>query len=208
VPSPGAGNRLTPREYQTRWVGDYDQQLALVKPEGGGGGGDCLSGGAIGALADGYASPGPGECSPLHPSSPHYDYPAWDWGIPTGTPIHAVRGGRVATVQYWPHNWWDYGRGTDSNGCSTCGIGVTIQDNARWAHCHGNAINVRVGDTVEAGMQTLTSGTTGRSSGPHLHLQIRTPDSALRCPQHLLRSLRDRAVGVDLWSLPTVGCSY
>lgn len=87
---------------------------------------------------------------------------------------------------------------------------MTIQDNAdgRWAHCHGNAIHVRVGDTVEAGMQILTSGTTGRSSGPHLHLQNRPPNSALRCPQHPLCSLRDRAVGVDLWSLPTVGCSY
>ena len=61
---------------------------------------------------------------------------------------------------------------------------------------------------VAAGTQILSSGNTGRSSGPHLHLQIRTADGVLRCPQPLLRSLRDQQAGVDLRTLPTTGCFF
>jgi len=96
-------------------------------------------------------------------------------------------------------------------GCSTCGIGVTVVDDdaaTRWTYCHGDALLVAVGDTVAAGQQLLASGNTGRSSGPHLHLQIRTADGVLRCPQPLLRSLRDTGVGRDPVGLPSVGCSY
>ena len=121
-----------------------------------------------------------------------------------------MRAGRVATVQYWPHKWWEYGCGTNQAGCSTCEIGVTIEDDTgvRWTFCHGNALHVQVGDVVDAGMQILTSGNTGRSSGPHLHLQIRTPDGTLRCPQALLRSLRDAGAGLDPNALPATGCVY
>ena len=210
VPSPGAGNRLTPREYQVRWLAEYERQLALVQPDGDSGGG-CLPGGSITALADGYAYPGPRELFATAPvDSPHHDYPAWDWPIPSGTPVYAVRGGSIAAVQYWPQNWWDYGCGTNATGCSTCGIGVTVDDDTgvRWTYCHASAVHVQVGDTVAAGTQILTSGDTGRSSGPHLHLQIHTPDGALRCPQPLLRSLRDRGTGLDPNTLPTTGCVY
>lgn len=210
VPAPGAGNRLTPREYQAHWLAEYDRRLALALPDGEPGSG-CLSGGSIAALSDGYAYPGPPEMfATAHVDSPHHDYPAWDWPIPSGTPIYAVRGGRIAAVQYWPHNWWDYGCGTNAVGCSTCGIGVTIEDDTgvRWTYCHGDAAHVQLGDTVVAGRQILTSGDTGRSSGPHLHLQIRTPDGALRCPQALLRSIRDQGAGLDPTSLPVSGCFY
>jgi len=125
-------------------------------------------------------------------------------------PVYSMHSGRVATVEYWPHNWWDYGCGTSTAGCGTCGIGVTIEDDTgvRWTYCHGSAVHVQVGDTVAAGAQILTSGDTGRSSGPHLHLQIRAPDGALRCAQDFLRSLRDHGAGLDPTSLPITGCSY
>jgi murein DD-endopeptidase MepM/ murein hydrolase activator NlpD len=105
--------------------------------------------------------------------------------LPTGTPIYAIRGGRVVTVQYWPYNWWDHGCGQNPAGCQTCGIGVTIEDDegTRWAYCHGNAAHVAAGTTIAAGTQILTSpGNTGRSSGPHLHLQIRTADGLSPLP--------------------------
>jgi hypothetical protein len=208
VPAPGAGNRLTPRVYQRLWLAEYEHQAAGTATEQSTG---CLIGGSIEPLADGFAHPGPPGLFAVAPvDSPHHDYPAWDWPIPTGTPIYALRGGRVVSTMYWPHNWWDYGCAAGATGCSTCGIGVTVEDDAgvRWTYCHGDAVLVGVDDVVAAGQQVLVSGNTGRSSGPHLHLQVRTPDGLLRCPQPLLGSLRDMGAGQDPHGLPATGCSY
>lgn len=208
VPAAGAGNRLTPREYQQQWLDEYERQ---INGDSAGDNPGCPVGGSIDPLADGFSYPGPPDLFAAAPvDSPHHDYPAWDWPIPTGTPIYAIRGGRVVSTMYWPHNWWDYGCAASSGGCSTCGIGVTIEDDAgvRWTYCHGDAVLVGVDGVVVAGQQVLVSGNTGRSSGPHLHLQIRTPDGRPRCPQPLLRSLRDTAVGQDPHGLPAFGCSY
>jgi hypothetical protein len=212
IPAPGAGNVLTPRQYQQRWLDEYKRQLATARrdqespPVQG-----CVPGAPIGALADGYSYPGPADRFATAPvDSAHHHYPAWDWGLPVGTPIYAVHGGRVASVQNWPHNWWDQACGLSPGGCQPCGVGVTVEDDAGngWTYCHGSNVHVRTGDTVTAGTQILTSGNTGRSSGPHLHLQVRTVDGRLRCPQPLLRSLLDNARGIDPASLPTTGCSY
>lgn len=213
VPVPSAGNTLTPREYQQRWLAELDRQLAPGTDNSGGTApvSACLPGLGIVAFADGFAYPGPADLYAAAPvDSPHHDYPAWDWMIPTGTPIYAVRGGRVAAVQSWPYNWWDQGCQQNSTGCSTCGIGVTIEDTDgnRWAYCHGSNAHVAAGTTITAGTQLLTSGNSGRSGGPHLHLQIKTPDGVLRCPQPLLRSLRDHQLGVNPATLPTAGCYF
>ncbi|HWL41776.1 MAG TPA: peptidoglycan DD-metalloendopeptidase family protein [Ilumatobacter sp.] len=215
VPVPEAGNRLTPREYQTRWLAEYDRQLAPADPTKVASAAPlaiaCAPGAGITPLVDGFTYPGPADLFAVAPvDAPHHDYPAWDWMIPTGTPIYAVRGGRVAAVQYWPYNWWDHGCGQNPAGCHTCGIGVTIEDDTgnRWAYCHGTNVHVTAGTTITAGTQILTSGNTGRSGGPHLHLQIRTPDNLLRCPQQLLRSLRDHNLGVDPNTLATTGCYW
>lgn len=207
VPAAGAGNRLTLREYQQRWLAEHERRSAAADTSDNG----CVPGGAIEALPDGFAYPGPADLFAVAPvDNPHHDYPAWDWGIPVGTPLYAIRGGRVTATTYWPYNWWDHGCGSAAVGCSSCGIGVTIEDDtgARWNYCHADALMVATGDNVGAGQQILSSGNTGRSSGPHLHLQIRTADGVLRCPQSLLRSLRDTASGQDPTDLPSGGCSY
>jgi hypothetical protein len=213
VPAPGAGNVLTPRQYQQHWLDEYDRQLAAgddatseTEPLT-----SCMPGGRDGLVVGGYAYPGPADLFAAAPvDAPHHDYPSWDWGLPVGTPIYAVRGGLVISVQNWPHNWWDYGCGQGRTGCKPCGVGVTIEDDTgtRWGYCHASAVHVTTGDEVAVGANILTSGNTGRSSGPHLHLQIRTPDGALRCPQPLLRALRDEAGGLDPTVLPTSGCTY
>ena len=212
IPLPGPGNTLTPRQYQQRWLARYEEQLTgPATGDSQQANASCAPGRAIDALGGGFAYPAPLELfAAARVEEPHHDYPAWDWMLPTGIPIYAIRGGRVVTVQYWPHNWWDAGCGHNTAGCATCGIGVTIEDGTgvRWAYCHGSAVHVQAGTTIPAGTRILSSGNTGRSSGPHLHLQIRTPDGQLRCPQPLLRTLRDRGVGLDPATLPTAGCSF
>ena len=66
-----------------------------------------------------WSLPGPRSLIDANPSAldqPHHDYPAWDWLIPVGTPIYAVRGGRVAVVRTWPYNWWNRGCGSEGGG--------------------------------------------------------------------------------------------
>jgi hypothetical protein len=214
VPYPDAGNILTPREYQRRWLGKYGELLAAA-PTGSGlppvpaapVPRSCF-GGSTSTIHGEWALPGPRDLIDANPaalSAPHHDYPAWDWIIPTNTPIYAVRGGTVATVRQWPHNWWSKGCGTNSNGCETCGVGLTIvdSDGTRWTYCHGTNLTVALGDTVQAGRQVMWSGNTGRSGTPHLHLEIRTLNGQRVCPQPLLESL---AQGID-WVSGSTGDS-
>ena len=150
------------------------------------------------------------DANPAGINSPHHDYAAWDWIIPTNTPIYAVRGGRVDRITNWPYNWWSEGCGeTGRPGCVSCGVGVTIVDDTgyRWTYCHGNSLTVTLDATVTAGQQLLWSGNTGRSGTAHLHLEIRT-NGTRRCPQPLIRSLYEHSVGIDPATLPTTGCSF
>lgn len=213
VPSPGAGNRLTPRQYQNRWMDLYRANLVEHRgtSESGNGASTELTavacaGGRGEALPGGWSLPGPRDV--LNATSdqidnPHHDYPAWDWSIPTGTPIYAIRGGSVVSITTYPNNC--YGQ----RACDACGLGVTISDEqgVQWTYCHGSAHHVNQGDDVTAGQQILTSGNSGNSTGPHLHLSIRT-NGIPRCPQPLVAALFHDGVGLDPASLPSAGCAF
>lgn len=127
-------------------------------------------------VAGGYALPVASEFLTLELlRRPHHDYPAWDLAVPVGTPAYAVAGGTIL--------------GVTSDG--RCGTGVIVDglDGYRYTYCHGSAVMTRPGATVAAGAIILLSGNSGRSTGPHLHLQIEGPDSSLICPHVLLESL-------------------
>lgn len=213
VPAPGAGNRLTPREYQAKWMDVYRTKIAehggtpptsettagTSRPA------PACPGGQGTPLPGGWALPGPRdlmERTADQLDNPHHDHPAWDWAIPTGTPVYAVRGGTVLAITTTPYNC--AGRGS----CDPCGLGVTIADEqgVQWTYCHGSEHHVQQGEAVTAGQQILSSGNTGSSTGPHLHLAIRTNGIA-RCPQPLIISLYEHGVGMDPTGLSTVGCS-
>jgi hypothetical protein len=217
VPAPHAGNRLTPRQYQARWMTTYQRQAndpdaqattaAISIPV------CAAAGGAAPVIDSEWSLPGPRGLLDANPGAlddPHHSYPAWDWLIPEGTPIYAVRAGTVVTVRTWPHNWWTRGCGTRrTDDCDTCGIGATIVDETgtRWTYCHGSQLTTHLGATVPAGAQILLSGDTGRSGAPHLHLEIRV-EGQQRCPQPLITSLYKPGLGVPAASLPSTGCSF
>lgn len=155
-----------------------------------------------------WALPAPRDTmNPTKIMAPH-GYPAWDLLIPTGTPIFAVTGGVVANVQTWPENWWRYGCGNfERPECRSCGIGVTIQHDGglRHTYCHGISSHVSVGDQIAPGQLVLTSGDSGRSGTPHLHLEFRI-NNVRYCPQPLVLALYEGLPVPDPATLPTSGC--
>lgn len=81
------------------------------------------------------------------------DYPA-----PTGTPIYASAGGRVIFAGYRAQ----YGRTVEIDH----GGGLVTR------YAHASAVLVKVGQVVMPEEQIARVGSTGRSTGPHLHFEI------------------------------------
>ena len=82
-----------------------------------------------------------------------------DFPAPVGTPIVAAAGGVVIVAQYHPQygNLLEIDHGNDLT--------------TRYAHT--SRILVHVGDIVRRGQHVADVGTTGRSTGPHLHFEVR-----------------------------------
>jgi murein DD-endopeptidase MepM/ murein hydrolase activator NlpD len=78
---------------------------------------------------------------------------------PPGTPVVAAAGGVVSTVAYVP----EYGNIVDIDHDN----GLT----SRYAHLSRSL--VRVGDVVMKGQKVALVGNTGRTTGPHLHFEVR-----------------------------------
>ena len=81
-----------------------------------------------------------------------------DFPAETGTAIRAAAGGMVVAVETHP----EYGRLLEidhGNGLAT-----------RYAHC--SAIDVPLGALVRRGQRVASVGTTGRSTGAHLHFEV------------------------------------
>jgi murein DD-endopeptidase MepM/ murein hydrolase activator NlpD len=56
-----------------------------------------------------------------------------------------------------------------------CGYGVYIQHtNYETIYCHASKVLVKTGDKVKRGQSIAKVGSTGYSTGPHLHFEIRS----------------------------------
>lgn len=97
-----------------------------------------------------------------------------DFSAPVGTPIAAAAGGVVVSAMPHPQ----YGNLVEIDH----GNGYTT----RYAHC--DKILVTQGQVVKSGQQIATVGDTGRSTGPHLHFEVRYREAALNPTQFLKRS--------------------
>jgi murein DD-endopeptidase MepM/ murein hydrolase activator NlpD len=110
-------------------------------------------------------------------SDPFLGRPAMHTGLDfrasTGDPVRATANGKVASSG-WAGG---YGRMVEidhGNGLST-----------RYGHL--SEINVKVGDTIRIGQVIGAVGSTGRSTGPHLHYETRIDGEAVD-PQKFLRA--------------------
>jgi murein DD-endopeptidase MepM/ murein hydrolase activator NlpD len=81
-----------------------------------------------------------------------------DYGVATGSPIYATMPGEVVEA--------------GDNG--PYGLLVIIQNgDYKTYYAHLSVISIQVGQIVQPGQQIGLSGNTGRSTGPHLHYEIR-----------------------------------
>jgi murein DD-endopeptidase MepM/ murein hydrolase activator NlpD len=95
--------------------------------------------------------------------SPH---PGIDIAAASGTPVLASAPGQVADVFYQPG-------GFGNLVVVSHNVGGKIVYSA-YNHLLDNSTKVKVGDKVEKGQHLADIGSTGKSSGPHLHFEIRT----------------------------------
>lgn len=81
-----------------------------------------------------------------------------DRAAPTGTPVVAVRSGKIA---------WSNGNG----GAYGQWIGLKADNGVTYMYAHLSSRSVRTGQSVKAGQKLGEVGTTGNSTGPHLHFE-------------------------------------
>ncbi|MFD8228904.1 transglycosylase family protein [Streptomyces massasporeus] len=83
-----------------------------------------------------------------------------DFPVPTGTSVKSVAAGSVVSA-----GW---------GGSFGYQVVVRHADGRYSQYAHLSAISVRDGQSVSAGQRIGRSGSTGNSSGPHLHFEVRT----------------------------------
>ena len=99
-------------------------------------------------------------------------HPGLDVAVPIGTPIRASGGGVVRETG----NDVEYGRF----------VLLEHPDGFRTLYGHASRLLVTRGDTVGAGQVIALSGSTGRSTGPHLHFEVRRDGRSID-PRSLVR---------------------
>ena len=96
----------------------------------------------------------------------------WRWGRmhhgidiagPIGTPILAAASGVVITAE-----WHTGGYGNL--------VEIEHSDGSITLYAHNNRILVNAGDQVEGGQLIAEMGSTGFSTGPHLHFEVHLPE--------------------------------
>jgi murein DD-endopeptidase MepM/ murein hydrolase activator NlpD len=106
-----------------------------------------------------------------------------DFAAPVGTPILAAAGGVVVSAEMRP----DYGNMLEIDH----GKGVSTM------YAHTSRMLVKSGDIVRKGQKIAEVGTTGRSTGPHLHFEVHV-NGVPQNPSKYLASLRSGEVGYML----------
>jgi murein DD-endopeptidase MepM/ murein hydrolase activator NlpD len=81
-----------------------------------------------------------------------------DIGVPSGTPVAAAAEGRVIVASY-------------QGGCGNM-VAIDHHGGLSTMYCHMSQIFVSVGQEVQRGQAIGAAGSTGLSTGPHVHFQV------------------------------------
>ena len=107
-----------------------------------------------------------------------------DFAAPTGTPIFAAADGEVIDA-----GWTDGGYGNI--------VEIRHSDGSTTLYAHANRVYVTKGQWVNSGQAIAEVGSTGRSTGPHLHFEIQPDGKTAVDPMDYLQI---RQVTLDLAS--------
>jgi YD repeat-containing protein len=113
-----------------------------------------------------------------------------DIAAPEGREIRAVQRGTVTYAER--HK--GYGNMVE----------ITHPDGVVTRYAHASRLHVRVGDVVDVGEAIADVGSTGQSTGPHLHFEVRERGRTLD-PNAYLERLRNQAQLVDAGGKPRTG---
>ncbi|SDU22060.1 M23 family metallopeptidase [Halopseudomonas salegens] len=94
-----------------------------------------------------------------------------DFAAPHGTPIYAVGAGVVTF--------------SGRNGAYGNMVEITHGNGYTSRYAHARQLVVETGDLVQKGEEIATVGTSGRSTGPHLHLEIRRNGMAVNPARYI-----------------------
>lgn len=92
-----------------------------------------------------------------------HGYNAVDLAAQTGTPIYAAAGGSVIIAK--ADGGWNGGYGNY--------VVIKHSNGAQTLYAHMNSVSISQGQTVSQGASIGTVGNTGRSTGSHIHFEVR-----------------------------------
>jgi murein DD-endopeptidase MepM/ murein hydrolase activator NlpD len=90
-----------------------------------------------------------------------------DWAVPLGTPLLAADDGVVTFLLRW-----DGLSPSTTATISGNAVGMRRDDGTTWSYSHLSRADVVVGQQLRAGDVVGLSGSTGKSTGPHLHFRV------------------------------------
>lgn len=95
-----------------------------------------------------------------------------DFAVPEGTPVVAALDGKIYKAGWQDEK--DKEKGFGLRVFQTC---IVDGKHYQLFYGHLSEISVEEGQTITAGTRVGTSGNTGKSSGPHLHFEVRPEGS-------------------------------
>lgn len=173
-PTPTLRAVVIPQEPETDWVAlplpeptatpftlDYREWTSVLPAEGGWeGAGACP--GSVWAPLGGQAWRWPADLRFLSGRNYSRSHPGLDFAADYGSPIYASETGVVVYAGWNRHGYGNL---------------VIVDHGAGWhtLYAHLDQLSVKCGQVVAAGQALGLAGSTGNSTGPHLHFELRGP---------------------------------